>query len=159
MTKHNILISFNFKVKFIRYKNHYYFEMVEKVSNNIIEHIDESIIRYRSKSNYVPYKLITTSDMDKNKFVDTNLETIVNVIHQKYNYLNNTIYAILELEFECEKEKLSMTDIENLIFDNINETYSNEKYEININYEEYDKNNIFTYSLEITDVPEDILYS
>lgn len=96
--------------------------------------------------------------MDKNKFVDKNLETIVNVIHQKYNYIDNTIYVILELEFECEKEILSMTDIENLIFDNINETYSNEKNEIHINYEEYDKNEIFTYSLKIIGVPEDILW-
>lgn len=96
--------------------------------------------------------------MNKNKFVDKNLETIVNVIHQKYNYIDNTIYVILELEFECEKEILSMTNIENLIFDNINETYLNEKNEIHINYEEYDKNEIFTYSLKIIGVPEDILW-
>lgn len=162
MTKHKILISFQFKTEFIKYKNFLNststYITIQKVSNNLIERINDSIIWYRSKSNFVPYKQITTNDTDKDKFVDTNLETIVNVIHQKYNYINGVIYAILELEFDCQKETLSITDIENLIYDNINETYSNEKNEIHIDYEEYDKNNIYTYSLEITDVPENIVW-
>ena len=160
MSKHKILISFNFKIEFIKYKNFLYSnsKTIQIVNNNLIERINDSIIRNRSKSNFVPYKQITTDDTDKDKFVDTSLETIVNVIHQKYNYINGVIYAILELEFDCEKETLSMTDIENLIYDNMNESYSNEKNEIHIDYEEYNKNNIYTYSLEITNVPEDIIW-
>lgn len=162
MVKHNILITFNFNVEIIKHRNLYSAptEILNTVTNEIIEHINDSIIWYRSKTNFIPYKLINVNDMEKNKFVSQDFETVINIIHQKYNYINNMIYAVLELDFEYDKDILSITDIESLIFDNINETYSNEKNTINIDYETYSNKGRHTYyySLKITDVPENISF-
>jgi hypothetical protein len=91
--------------------------------------------------------------------------TIVNIDHEDYSlsYDNNLNTYYLDSEciftFNSDKKDITNTDIESLIYNNINQLYSNEKFDINLYKEKSIGEKSIHYFIEIIDTPEDIKFS
>jgi hypothetical protein len=160
MFYHHIYITYTIKVGFTRWINNYNEQQINTVSHKVIDNINQSIINNRKKTNFIPYKNINISDNERDKFISEHLEIIVNIINQQYSYNNHNIHVLLELDFNTNKEIIDYNDIEFLIFENFNQTYSDENNSVDLYVGNNDiEHSNYYYNLKILDVPEDIHFT
>jgi hypothetical protein len=169
----NTQIEYRSKIKFFTFNGIYYEgrQYIEKklpntLYNFLTEDLTESIKTWKNKTEFIPNSAeLNISGDSKNKFVSENFNTIVDVIIEEYSisYDNNTESYYLNgkysFDFNVEKSDINIVDIKSLLYDNLNQLYSNENFVINLDKEKLNGRSVKCYFIEIIDTPENIKFS
>ena len=167
-----VSIQYRCKIKFFTYEYSYDSKKyVDKLSDKLFKYLNKDLtesIKYGKESTlFIPHSsLNVSSDSDSEyKFVSENLNKIVYIDYEGYllNYDNNSNTYYLDAEclftFNTDKKDITKTDVESLIYDNINQLYSSEDFSINLDKERLIGNKNVHYYIEIIDTPENIKFS
>ncbi len=149
-----------FQVKSNIYKINYNNEketIVKRPNNELLAKLYESIIS-RKKTSFIPYKY--SIEISKNLFVNEKFG-IIKILLQEFNFSNGFLDVKFILSFDTEQIEFVQEDIESIIFDGFNETYSNQNYSIHIEdyIQEINNSNWYEFEFKIEDTPENIIWT
>ena len=155
-----------FQVKSNIYKVNYNNEketIVKRTNDELLAKLYESIIS-RKKTSFIPYKY--SIEISENLFVNEKFG-IIKILLQEFNFSNGFLDVKFIFSFDkehiehIEKTEFVQEDIESIIFDGFNETYSNENYLIHIEdyIQEINNSNWYEFIFKIEDTPENIKWT
>jgi hypothetical protein len=149
-----------FQVKSNIYKVNYNNEketIVKRPNNELLAKLYESIIS-RKKTSFIPYKY--SIEISENLFVNEKFG-IIKILLQEFNFSSGILDVKFIFSFDTEQTEFEQEDIESIIFDGFNQTYSDENYSIHIEdyIQEINNSNWYEFEFKIEDTPENIIWN
>lgn len=154
----NLIIKFRVKSSFYKIKHSNYEESeVKKINQELVNALYNSMDS-RDKTSYIPNEYIPLGNNDPRLIFMNEKFKLIKIIKEEFEYTNGYLNVKYTLDINTKVNSFSQEDIESLIYDSFNETYSTEDATIFIEdyITEIGKSNWYDYVLKIIDTPENI---
>ncbi len=154
----NIIIKFRVKSSFYKINNYNSKESeVKKINEELVNALYESMDS-RTKTSYIPNEYIPLGNNKVNEIFMNEKYKMIKIIEEEFEYSKGYLNVKYNLEINTNEKSFTLEEVEGLIYDSFNETYSTEDATIFIEdyITEIGKSNWYDYVLKIIDTPENI---
>ncbi len=154
----NLIIKFRVKSSFYKIKHSNDEESeVKKINQELVNALYNSMDS-RDKTSYIPNEYIPLGNNDPRLIFMNEKFKLIKIIKEEFEYTNGYLNVKYTLDINTKVNSFSQEDIESLIYDSFNETYSTDKDFVDI--DEYcqtiGRSNWYDFMLKIIDTPENI---